>query len=193
MVDLLQQVGLNKYEAEAYAALLRHGPLTGYELGKRSDVPLSRSYEILERLTSKGLALVQPGDPPRYAAEPPEQFLARTRAATSATLDALARALAEAGPSAIPEGFWVVRGQEHILAYANTCIERAQRTLAIQIAPAQRAAVAQALAQAQGRGCRLLPAPSGARAEDAALLLIIDEREALVGTLSPADRAQAVA
>ena len=91
MIDLLQQVGLNKYEAEAYAALLRHGPLTGYELGKRSEVPLSRSYEILERLATKGLALVQPGDPPRYTAEPPEQFIDRTRAATTTTLDALAR------------------------------------------------------------------------------------------------------
>src|SRR5215207_9257488 len=193
MVDLLQRVGLNKYEAEAYAALLRYGPLTGYELGKRSEVPLSRSYEILERLTSKGLALVQPGDPPRYAAEPPQQFLDRTRAATTSTLDALALALADAGPSAIPEGFWVVRGQEHILAYANTCIARAQRSLAVQIAPAQRAFVAEALAQAQARGCRILP-PSDTRAEDGAtLLLVIDDREALVGTLTPADRAQAVA
>src|SRR5690349_1904560 len=152
MVDLLQQVGLNKYEAEAYAALLRHGPLTGYELGKRSDVPLSRSYEILERLAAKGLALVQPGDPPRYMAEPPEQFLSRTRAATTATLDALARALADAGPSAIPEGFWVVRGQPHILEHANTCIARAQRSLALLIAPAQRAHLAEALAQARQRG-----------------------------------------
>src|SRR5215213_5150650 len=143
MIELLQQVGLNKYESEAYAALLRYGPLTGYELGKRSEVPLSRSYEILERLTAKGLALVQPGDPPRYAAEPPEQFLDRTRTTTTTTLDALARALVEAGPSAIPEGFWVVRGQEHILAYANTCIARAQRTLAMQITPTQRVFVAE--------------------------------------------------
>jgi sugar-specific transcriptional regulator TrmB len=195
MIDLLQRVGLNKYEAEAYAALLRYGPLTGYELGKRSEVPLSRSYEILERLSTKGLALVQPGDPPRYAAEPPEQFLDRTRAATNSTLDALARALAESGPSAIPEGFWVVRGQEHILAYANTCITRAQRTLALRIAPAQSEFVAEALAQARARGCRILPPPSDAdtRAEDAAtLLLVIDDREGMVGTLTPADRAQAV-
>jgi sugar-specific transcriptional regulator TrmB len=193
MVVLLQRVGLNKYEAEAYAALLRYGPLTGYELGKRSEVPLSRSYEVLERLASKGLALVQPGDPPRYAAEPPEQFLDRTRAATTSTLDALARVLSDAGPSPIPEGFWVVRGQEHILAYANTCIARAQRTLAVQIAPAQRWFVAEALAQAQARGCRILPPLPDTRTEDAGtLLLVIDDREALVGTLTPADRAQAV-
>jgi sugar-specific transcriptional regulator TrmB len=193
MIDLLQRVGLNKYEAEAYAALLRYGPLTGYELGKRSDVPLSRSYEILERLATKGLALVQPGDPPRYAAEPPEQFLDRTRASTTTTLEALARALADAGPSAIPEGFWVVRGQEHILAHANTCIARAQRTLAVQIAPAQHIAVAEALAHAQARGCRILLSLTDTRVEQAAaLLLMIDDREALVGTLTPADRAQAV-
>jgi sugar-specific transcriptional regulator TrmB len=195
MIELLQRVGLNKYEAEAYAALLRYGPLTGYELGKRSEVPLSRSYEILERLTTKGLALVQPGEPPRYAAEPPEQFLDRTRAATTTTLDALARALAEAGPSAIPEGFWVIRGQEHILAHANACIARAQRTLAVRIAPAQRVFVAEALAHARERGCRILSPPSDAdtRAEDAAtLLLVIDDHEAMVGTLTPAERAQAV-
>jgi HTH-type transcriptional regulator, sugar sensing transcriptional regulator len=194
MIELLQQVGLNKYEAEAYAALLRHGPLTGYELGKRSEVPLSRSYEILERLSAKGLALVQPGDPPRYAAEPPEQFLERTRTATNATLDALARTLAEAGPSPIPEGFWVVRGQDHILAYASTLIARARRTVALQVAPAQSAPLAEALAQARARGCRILPASADTRAEEAArLLLLIDEREGMVGTLAPADRAQAVA
>ena len=29
--DLLQRIGLNKYEAEAYLSLLAEGPLTGYE------------------------------------------------------------------------------------------------------------------------------------------------------------------
>ena len=60
-IELLQRVGLSKYEAEAYYVLLLQGPLTGYELGKRSGVPLSKSYEVLERLTRRGLAFVQPG------------------------------------------------------------------------------------------------------------------------------------
>ncbi|HEU5100267.1 MAG TPA: helix-turn-helix domain-containing protein [Roseiflexaceae bacterium] len=191
VVELLQQVGLNKYEAEAYAALLQHGPLTGYELGKRSGVPLSRSYEILERLTVKGLALVQPGDPPRYIGEEPQQFLERTRSANNATLDALAGALAELGPPAVPEGFWVVRGREHILAHANACIARAERTLALQVGSAQRGALAEAIAQARARGCRIAQPTADALAK-AAILLLVDEREALVGSLAPADRAQVV-
>jgi hypothetical protein len=193
VVDLLQRVGLNKYEAEAYAALLQHGPLTGYELGKRSGVPLSRSYEILERLTAKGLALVQPGDPPRYVAEAPEQFLGRIRTTTITTLDALSRALAELGPSALPEGFWVVRGQEHILAHANTYIVQARRTLAVSVAPAHSAALSRALVQARERGCQIVQPPIDARPEDAIMLLVVDDREGMVGTLTPADRAQAVA
>ena len=86
-IEQLQQVGLNKYEAEAYYTLLAEGPLTGYELGKRSQVPLSRSYEVLERLTRKGLALVQPGDPPRYIAEDPERFLGQVRLSMTRTID----------------------------------------------------------------------------------------------------------
>src|SRR5437764_10192767 len=93
-IEQLKQIGLNKYEAEAYYTLLAEGPLTGYELGKRSQVPLSRSYEILERLTQKGLALVQPGDPPRYLAASPDQFLGQVRGTVLERLDTLTSALA---------------------------------------------------------------------------------------------------
>src|SRR4051794_10051416 len=106
-VDLLQHVGLNKYEAEAYVALLADGPLTGYELGKRSNVPLSKSYEILERLLRRGLALVQPGEPPRYLAERPERFLAQTQAEQERVLGALAAALAEQRRADPADQFWV--------------------------------------------------------------------------------------
>ena len=107
-IELLQQIGLNKYEAEAYYTLLAEGPLTGYELGKRSQVPLSRSYEILERLSQKGLALVQPGDPPRYLAENPDQFLGQVRATMVERLDTLASALATMAKPDKAGEFWVL-------------------------------------------------------------------------------------
>lgn len=193
VIDLLQQVGFNKYEAEAYAALLQHGPLTGYELGKRSGVPLSRSYEILERLTTKGLALVQPGDPPRYAAEAPERFLGRTRSATLATLEALARALADLTQPHIPSGFWVVRGREPILAHACTLIEAAKHTVAIGL-PSPHAEIQRALGAARTRGCRIVSPPNDASAERVETIqLVVDDREGVVGTLTPVDACQAVA
>jgi len=109
-IDLLQQIGLNKYEAEAYYVLLTRGPLTGYEVGKYSQVPGSRSYEILERLLEKGLALVQPGDPPRYSAQEPRAVFDRFRASMETTLNTLAMALASLAHVDRMGEFWVVSG-----------------------------------------------------------------------------------
>lgn len=190
ITELLQATGLNKYEAEAYHALLRAGPLTGYELGKRSEVPLSRSYEVLERLVGKGLALVQPGDPPRYAAEPPEQFLARTRSVTTARLDALAQALAELGQSHIPGGFWVARGRAAVLEHGRTLIGGAEQSVMLSVAPDYAAALEPQLSAARAAGRRVTIAPAEA---DAAIVLLADGSQALAGTLAPADDCQAVA
>src|SRR5215467_3797453 len=106
-VELLQQIGLNKYEAEAYYALLVRGPLTGYEVGKYSQVPGSRSYEILERLMEKGFALVQPGDPPRYSAQEPGVVFERFHTTMEATLDTLATSLASLSRADRMDEFWV--------------------------------------------------------------------------------------
>src|SRR2546421_1442336 len=110
-IELLQQIGLNKYEAEAYYTLLAEGPLTGYELGKRSAVPLSRSYEVLERLSQKGLVLVQPGDPPRFRAEEPDRLLEQIRTTVGGTLDALARELRALPLADSGDEFWVLRNR----------------------------------------------------------------------------------
>jgi len=191
--ELLQQIGLNKYEAEAYYTLLADGPLTGYELGKRSQVPLSRSYEILERLTQKGLALVQPGDPPRYRAGEPQQFLGQVRSGMLATLDALSGALAGLQRSDIPAGFWVLRGQQHIVARTQALIASAQRSIYLKLLANYSTGLVDMLALARARGCHVFQSTTPAGDTDPGLiLLLIDGHEALAGTLEPAERCQAV-
>jgi sugar-specific transcriptional regulator TrmB len=196
-VDLLQRVGLNKYEAEAYLALMVEGPLTGYELGKRSGVPLSRSYEVLERLARRGLALIQPGDPPRYLAEAPERFLAHTRADQEALLRDLAAALAEL-PRAVPaDDFWVVRGRPNILRRARALIDEARRALLVGHVGGDE--LSDPIADARARGCRVtvrrldsLTEPPGQPVRAEPIVVLADDREALVGALGPAEQCQAV-
>ena len=79
LVDAMSRFGFTKYESLAYAALLKWGPVTGYELGKRSGVPLSKSYVTLRRLVEKGAAVVEQADPPRYAPIAPETLAAASR------------------------------------------------------------------------------------------------------------------
>lgn len=188
-VDLLQQIGLNKYEAEAYYALLTHGALTGYEVGKYSQVPGSRSYEILERLLDKGLALVQPGDPPRFAAQDPRTVFDRFRATMETTLDTLAASLASLAHAERTGEFWVVRGQQNILAQARDMIASARETLDLKLPT--HFDVAEQLTQAKARGCRIFRAIMEEQ-DDTIMLLMRDDREALVGTLTALDSCQAV-
>ena len=193
VIELLQQIGLNKYEAEAYYTLLAEGPLTGYELGKRSQVPLSRSYEILERLTQKGLALVQPADPPHYLAASPDQFLGQVRATMLERLDTLASVLATLPQPDSASEFWVVRGRQPILNRMRTMIVSAQRTVDLSLSPEDEAEVREVLALSRARGCHIFQPPPTIRNNPASgVILLIDSREVLVGTLAPVNHCQAV-
>jgi transcriptional regulator TrmB len=191
VIELLQQIGLNKYEAEAYYTLLAEGPLTGYELGKRSQVPLSRSYEILERLSQKGLALVQPGDPPRYLGENPDQFLGQVRATMTERLDTLAGALAALAQPDRANEFWVLRGREAILNRVRAMIAGA--TVELSLATGDEDEVREVLALSRASGCRVFQSPFPTENNrEVGVILLVDGREGLVGTLAPANRCQAV-
>jgi len=186
-VELLQQLGLNKYEAEAYYTLLSRGPLTGYEVGKYSQVPLSRSYEILERLTEKGLALVQPGDPPRYIAQEPQQFLTHVRSTMEATLSALTASIAALVRTDTSGEFWVVRGQQHILERVQTMITQAGSSIALAAPAHYQVELAHTLIAAQERGCAINQYTSVEQSMHTAdtMLVLRDEQEALIGAILP--------
>jgi sugar-specific transcriptional regulator TrmB len=180
-ITLLQEIGLNKYEAEAYYTLLTCGPLTGYELGKRSQVPASRSYDVLERLCQQGLALVQPGEPARYRALEPALLLNRVRTSMEEALTALARCLTQARQSG--SEFWVVRGREHILARAQALCVAASQTLKLALPTDARDDLAVSLTQAHLRGIQLLVVAEPFSVVPT-IALLVDESQGLLGTLT---------
>jgi sugar-specific transcriptional regulator TrmB len=191
IIDALQQVGLTQYEAEAYHTLLQEGPLTGYQLGKRSRVPLPRSYDVLERLSERGLALVQPGDPPRYLAEDPARFLEQLRSSMTSRLDELAATLMAVPSSDGGEEFWVIRGRERIRDRVAATIGEAEHSLGLYVPASMSGDMADLVSEARRRGCRALQAARTARLAANAVLILVDDREVLAGTAAT-DRAQAV-
>ena len=54
--DVLVEAGLGKWEMQVYLALLRTGSTTTGPLVKKSEVPHSKIYSVLESLKGKGLA-----------------------------------------------------------------------------------------------------------------------------------------
>lgn len=67
----LGEIGFSDYEAKAYYNLLRKRIFTAKELSKLSEIPRSKIYEILKRLTSKGACTQVPGKVNKYKAIPP--------------------------------------------------------------------------------------------------------------------------
>jgi HTH-type transcriptional regulator, sugar sensing transcriptional regulator len=70
---------LNLYEVKVWAALLSRGNSTAGELSNISDVPRSRTYDILESLEKKGFVIMKLGKPIRFVALKPEEVVERVK------------------------------------------------------------------------------------------------------------------
>ncbi|WMW22468.1 helix-turn-helix domain-containing protein [Methanolobus mangrovi] len=68
----LRDLGLTKYEASAYATLLKEGITGAQDLSRRSDIPVGKIYEVLSNLNNMGLVEFQRSRPRKYKAVKPK-------------------------------------------------------------------------------------------------------------------------
>ena len=78
-IEKLKVFGLNSYEAKIWIALLSRGVSSAGELSDISNVPRSRSYDVLESLEKKGFIVMKIGKPIKYIAVPPNEVLERVK------------------------------------------------------------------------------------------------------------------
>ncbi len=70
---------LNLYEVRVWTALLSRGVSTAGELSSISDVPRSRTYDILESLEKKGFIVMKLGKPIKFVALKPNEVVERVK------------------------------------------------------------------------------------------------------------------
>ncbi len=70
---------LNLYEVKVWTALLSRGVSTAGELSNISDVPRSRTYDILESLEKKGFIVMKLGKPIKFVALKPGEVVERVK------------------------------------------------------------------------------------------------------------------
>ena len=70
---------LNLYEVKVWTSLLSRGVSTAGELSNISDVPRSRTYDILESLEKKGFIVMKLGKPIKFIALKPEEVIDRVK------------------------------------------------------------------------------------------------------------------
>lgn len=73
IAESLKSLGLTKYEALVYIALLKVSGATATEIHEISGVPRASVYPVLHRLLQKNLVAVSHTTPKRFASVPPDE------------------------------------------------------------------------------------------------------------------------
>jgi len=77
IIECLKSLGLTKYEARVYIALLKIVGATASEIHEISGVPRASVYTVIDQLLDKGLVSVSQSAPKRFAAISPEDAITR--------------------------------------------------------------------------------------------------------------------
>ena len=76
-LDALESLGLTLYERRSLGALMVCGVADAATLCREGQIPTSKIYQAMEKLTRLGLAQSQPTRPKMFAALPSEVVVAR--------------------------------------------------------------------------------------------------------------------
>lgn len=216
LAEQLSAVGLTQNEALAWLTLLEDGGdagLTGYEVAARSGIPRSAVYAVLRRLEAVGAAFPVGAEPARYLPQDPARLLERYRQGQAERLARLEASLTTLPRRATPEPIWVIRRYDEVLSRAAELIRRAERRLYLSVWSRELDALTPALREALPRlGHAVLHCPDepnqpveGLRcwSDDLAgdlgkstwahrLIVVVDQREALIGGSEPDADNQAI-
>ncbi|MGK6317353.1 TrmB family transcriptional regulator [Neorhizobium sp. DT-125] len=100
IIEKLGQIGFSDQEARIYVALVQIGPATAYELGKQAKLAVPNTYNVMRSLTEKGAATQVSGQPARYIAVQPQQFLETMASRTTRICEELAGRMGSLSPEA---------------------------------------------------------------------------------------------
>lgn len=76
-VGSLVELGLSRYEARVYLALVRRDSYTAAQVAREAEVPRQRIYDVLDKLVRAQLAVAHRGRVTTFTAVAPELALTR--------------------------------------------------------------------------------------------------------------------
>jgi DNA-binding MarR family transcriptional regulator len=137
ITESLKSLGLTKYEALVYIALLSVEGATATEIHEISGVPRASVYPVLDRLIQKNLVSVSHATPKRFNAAPPEEginilltHINRDAARAQEALEEIYRSR-EGSDRGCQELIWSIYGEENIRNRLMEMISRATSELKV--------------------------------------------------------------
>jgi sugar-specific transcriptional regulator TrmB len=152
----IQKLGFSQYESKAYIALLQSSPVTGYELSKRSGVPRSMIYEVINKLIDRGAVYTIPSDPFKYSPVPAREFLKRVRRNIDATFDFLEKSLGSLEQVGDVNVISHINGHEPIMDELLSIIDGAKQELWLSVWNPEGLLLAEKVQEAEKRDVKVL-------------------------------------
>lgn len=136
----MEQLGLTGYEIRVYVSLLEAGAMTASDISKKSGVPYSKIYEVLNTLEEKGWLESDSSRPQQFFPKSPSTALEFTkskletsfRESQTSIVNELMPIYTKSGIKERPE-IWVARGVFNIAAKVNEVIQNSQQELLVAL------------------------------------------------------------
>ena len=132
----LIQIGFTEYEAKAYIALIEVNPATAYEIAKLSGIPTSKIYEVISKMSDKGLvSIFDTKGKKRYIPIEPSEFIESQRNKLETTLDTLKEELTNRTKESNVSFIWNVNDYENLIEKTIRMIQGANESILMSTWP----------------------------------------------------------
>src|ERR671926_1031647 len=136
----MESLGLTGYEIKVYLSLLDGGSMSASDISKKSSVPYSKIYEVLNTLEDKGWLESDSSRPQKFFPKSPSTALQTMRMrhennfreSQSVIVNELMPMYTKSGMKERPE-IWVARGVYNIIAKVNEIIQNVQQELLVAL------------------------------------------------------------
>lgn len=135
-ISVLKGIGLTMYEAQAYVTLTSLIEATAVEVAEKSNIPRSKIYDVLKKLSQKDFIEIEDGRPLTYIVKSPVEVLNHEKERIDSEIDDTVTRLTniyENGMSQVQAPIWRIYGVEKIINQEVEIIKRAKDTVNMRI------------------------------------------------------------
>ncbi|RMF58284.1 MAG: TrmB family transcriptional regulator [Calditrichaeota bacterium] len=152
----MMELGFTQYEARAYISLLQNYPATRYEISKRSGVPRSAIYDVINRLEKFGAVNAISSKPEKYAPLPPEQFIELLENRYKSKIRDFFESISDIQVDLEMENLWNISGYQNMILKAREMINKARDEIYLSAWNREVEELASELRKAERRGVKVV-------------------------------------
>ncbi len=152
----MMELGFTQYEARAYISLLQNYPATRYEISKRSGVPRSAIYDVVDRLARHGVVNAISSKPEKYTPLPPERFIDLLENRYKSKIREFFDSISGLQVDLEMENLWNISGYQNMILKAREMVNNAKQEIYLSTWGREVQELVDELRKAEKRGVKVV-------------------------------------